>query len=177
MTSLNGWVVRALLLSGVGLGFLGWGCASQQSTAQALAIAGTAAVIVGVSLAADGSCETIEAGAFGYCSSGPSKSTRQAGTALGFAGLGAAAVGYALQPKGPDLTRRPAPAPLPPNQRYRLIRTAPSEPDPPETEGAAEAAPEPEVAPQTNGARAAPPAGAFGAGPSVRSSWSSPGAA
>ena len=156
MKSLNGWVVRSLLLSGLGLGILGSGCASQQSTAQALAIAGTAAVIVGASLALDGSCETPEAGGFGYCSPGLSKGARQAGAAVAFAGLGAAAVGYALQPKGPDLTRRPAPAPLAPNQRYRLIRTTPPEPDPSETEAApeAETAPEREAVPQSDSAPA-----------------------
>jgi hypothetical protein len=163
MRSPNGWVVRSLFLSGLGLGCLGSGCASQQSTAQALAIAGTAAVIVGASLALDDDCETIEAGGFGYCSSGLSQGARQAGAAVAFAGLGAAAVGYALQPKGPDLTRRPAPAPLAPNQRYRLIRTTPPEPDPADAEVAAEtkAAPEREAAPQTHRALAAPPAGAF----------------
>jgi hypothetical protein len=130
--------MRSLLVSGLGLGLLGSGCATQQSTAQALAIAGTAAVIIGASLAADGDCsESLEAGGFGYCSPGLSRGTRRAGTALALAGVGAAAAGYALQPKGPDRTL-PAPAPLAPNQRYRLIRSAPPEPDPSEPETALE---------------------------------------
>jgi hypothetical protein len=161
MKSLNGWVVRSLLLSGLGLGISGSGCASQQSTAQALAIAGTAAVIIGASLAADGDCtEALEVGGVGYCSSGLSRGTRQAGTAVALAGLGAAAAGYALQPRGPDRTR-PALAPLAPTQPYRLIRTTPPELDPiePELTPATRAAPEAEAAPAPNGALGAPPAG------------------
>jgi hypothetical protein len=141
MKSLNGWVMRSLLVSGLGLGILGSGCASQASTAQALAIAGTAAVIIGASLAAEGNCaDAIEAGGLGYCSPGLSSGSRHAGTAVAFAGLGVAAAGYALQPNGPDRSRRPAAAPLAARQPYRLIRTT-----------APEAAPsEPGVAPETN---------------------------
>ncbi|MEO8178009.1 MAG: hypothetical protein ABI895_04160 [Deltaproteobacteria bacterium] len=126
-----------------------------------MTIAGTAAVIIGASLAADGDCaEALEIGGPGYCSSGLSRGTRQAGTAVALAGLGAAAAGYALQPRGPDRTR-PALAPLAPSQPYRLIRTTPSEPDPSEPELTLEtrAAPEAEAAPEPNGALSAPPAG------------------
>jgi len=127
------WVAKWLLLSGLGAGLLGSGCATQESTAQALAIAGTAAVIVGASLAADGNCyDPAETAGTVYCSSGLSKGTRKAGTAVALAGVGVAAAGYALQPKGPDRLRRPAPAPRAPTQPYRLVRTVSAEPDPSE---------------------------------------------
>jgi hypothetical protein len=146
MKSLNGWVMRSLLLSGLGLGFLS-GCATQASTAQALAIAGTAAVIIGASLAADGNCsEAIEAAGLGYCSPGLSRGSRHAGTAVAFAGLGVAAAGYALQPNGPDRSRRPAAAPLAPSQPYRLIRTTAPE----------AALSEPGAEPEMHGALSAP---------------------
>jgi hypothetical protein len=138
------------------------GCATQASTAQALAIAGTAAVIIGASLAADGDCsETIEAGGFGYCSPGLNRGTRHAGTAVAFAGLGVAAAGYALQPNGPDRSRRPAPAALAPTQSYRLIRTTPPERDPSEQEPASETgvAPDVEAAPEAHGGSDSLPAG------------------
>jgi len=161
MKSLNGWVLRSLLLSGLGLGILSSGCATQASTAQALAIAGTAAVIIGASLAADGDCsETMEAGGFGYCSPGLNSASRHAGSAVAFAGLGVAAAGYALQPNGPDRSRRPAPAALAPTPSYRLIRTSPPEPDPSELEGALEAAPsDVEAAPEANEGSSSPAAG------------------
>ena len=108
-----------------GAGVLTSGCATQQSTAQALTIAGAAAVLVGASLAADNNCYASAEGAAGaYCSPGLSKGTRRAGTAVALAGVGVAAAGYALQPKGPDRRSLPAPAPRAPTEPYRLIRTS-----------------------------------------------------
>jgi hypothetical protein len=154
--SRNSWsVVPWLLLSGWAVGSLGFGCASQASTAQALAIAGTAAVIVGASLAADNDCTEAAEGAGSpvvYCSPGLSKSTRKAGTAVAVAGAGVAAAGYALQPKGPDGLHRPAPAPRAPTQPYRLIRKAPPEPvstEPVSPESVSPAEPAPGVLPET----------------------------
>jgi hypothetical protein len=118
----------ALLLSG---------CATQHGTAQALTIAGAAAVIVGASIASDSECYEDPEGGGGYCSPSLSRGTRRAGTALAVAGAGAAAVGYALQPKGPDRLQR-APANLPaPAAPYRLIRPVSPEPEvPPEPNAA-----------------------------------------
>jgi hypothetical protein len=127
-------VVNWLLMSGLvmsGAGALTSGCATQQSTAQALTVAGAAAVLVGASLAADNNCSASAEGATGsYCSSGLSKGTRQAGTAVALAGVGVAAAGYALQSKGPDQRSLPAPAPRAPTAPYRLIRTTPAQEDP-----------------------------------------------
>jgi hypothetical protein len=90
-----------------------------------LTTAGAAAVIVGASLAADNQCYPSAQGAGpAYCSPGLSKSGRKAATGLAIAGVGAAAAGYALQPKGPDQLA-PAPAPRAPTSPYRLIRKAP----------------------------------------------------
>jgi len=80
------------------------GCATQSSAAQALAIVGTAAVIVGAAMADGSDCYQDPQGTSGpevYCSPGLSKGARKAGTAIAAAGVGAAAAGYALQPKGP----------------------------------------------------------------------------
>ena len=118
---------------GLGTALSGAGCATQESTAQALAIAGTAAVIVGASMAADGGCYAAAAeGPAAYCSSGLSKGTRRAGTAVALAGVGVAAAGYAFQPKGPDRSRRAVPAPRAPTQPYRLMRGVTAEPEPTE---------------------------------------------
>jgi hypothetical protein len=119
------------------------GCATQSSTAQALAIAGTAAVIVGAAMASGGDCYQDPQGSYGpevYCSPGLSKGARKAGTAIAAAGVGAAAAGYALQPKGPDRRNKAATAPRAPTQPYRLIRQTPPQPEP-EPEVAAGAAP------------------------------------
>jgi hypothetical protein len=133
MDTRSRWTAGWLLSWGLGAALSSAGCATQESTAQALAIAGTAAVIVGASMAADGGCyAAAEEGPAAYCSSGLSKSTRQAGTAVAVAGVGVAAAGYALQPKGPDRLHRPAPAPRAPTQPYRLIRTPVAEPEPSE---------------------------------------------
>jgi hypothetical protein len=110
------------LACGLGLGLLGSGCASRDATASLLTTAGAAAVIVGVSMAADTQCHPARQGSGpAYCSSGLSKGTRNAGTALAIAGVGAAAAGYALQPKGPD-QQHPASAPRAPTRPYRLLR-------------------------------------------------------
>lgn len=109
------------------------GCATQSSTAQALAIVGTAAVIVGASMADGDDCYQDPQGSSGpevYCSPGLSKGARKAGTALAVAGVGTVAAGYALQPNGPDRRTRAATAPRAPTQPYRLIRQAPPEPEP-----------------------------------------------
>jgi hypothetical protein len=117
--------MSGLVMSGAGA--LTSGCATQQSTAQALTIAGAAAVLVGASLAADNNCYASMEGAAGtYCSSGVSTGTRRAGTAVALAGVGVAAAGYALQPKGPDRRSLPAPAPRAPTEPYRLIRSSAS---------------------------------------------------
>jgi len=127
-----------------GAGALTSGCATQASTAQALTVAGAAAVLVGASLAADNNCyASAEGGPSSYCSPGLSKSTRHAGTALALAGVGAAAAGYALQPKGPDRRSLPAPAPLAPTQPYRLIRATPAQEDPSDPEPSEPSDPEP----------------------------------
>jgi hypothetical protein len=105
-------------------------CATQQDTAQALAIAGTAAVIIGASMAADnGECYAEAGGGAAYCSPGLSKTARRAGTATAVAGAGVAAAGYALQAKGPDVNRHAHTAPTGPTSPYRLIRKAPPEPE------------------------------------------------
>ena len=120
------------------------GCATQSSTAQALAIVGTAAVIVGAAMADGDDCYQDPQGTSGpevYCSPGLSKGARKAGTAIAVAGVGAAAAGYALQPKGPDRRSTAASAPRAPTQPYRLIRQTPPEPEPtPALPGAAAAA-------------------------------------
>jgi hypothetical protein len=106
------------------------GCATQSSTAQALAIVGTAAVIVGAAMADGSDCYQDPQGASGpevYCSPGLSKGARKAGTAIAAAGVGAAAAGYALQPRGPDRRNPAATAPRAPTQPYRLIRQTPPE--------------------------------------------------
>jgi hypothetical protein len=118
--------MSGLVMSGVGA--LTSGCATQQSTAQALTIAGAAAVLVGASLAADNNCAASMEGA--YCSPGLSKSTRRVGTGVALAGVGVAAAGYALQPKGPDRRTLAAPAPRAPTDPYRLIRSTPAQEDP-----------------------------------------------
>ncbi|HEU4577620.1 MAG TPA: hypothetical protein VFS67_05165 [Polyangiaceae bacterium] len=126
-------VVNWLLMSGLvlsGAGALTSGCATQQSTAQALTIAGAAAVLVGASLAADDNCSASLEGVGAYCSPGLSKGTRRAGTAMAVAGVGVAAAGYALQPRGPDRRSAPAPAPRAPAEPYRLIRATPAQEDP-----------------------------------------------
>ena len=120
------------------------GCATQSSTAQALAIVGTAAVIVGAAMADGSDCHEDPQGSSGpevYCPPGPSKGARKAGTALAVAGVGAAAAGYALQPKGPDRRNQAATAPRAPTQPYRLIRQTPPEPDPAPPEAATPSAP------------------------------------
>ncbi len=114
-----------------GAGALTSGCATQQSAAQALTVAGAAAVLVGASLAADNNCYASAEGAAGaHCSPGLSKGTRQAGTAVALAGVGVAAAGYAMQSKGPDQRSLPAPAPRAPTAPYRLVRTTPAQEDP-----------------------------------------------
>jgi len=133
------WFAALVLASGSA------GCATQSSTAQMLAIAGTAAVIVGAAMADGGDCYQDPQGAYGpevYCSPGLSKGARKAGTAIAAAGVGAAAAGYALQPKGPDRRNKAATAPMAPTQPYRLIRQTPPEPEPaPEVAAPAVAAP------------------------------------
>lgn len=103
------------------------GCATRQGTAQAMTVAGAAAVIVGASLAADNACAgaTDDGGAFVHCSSRVSPGVRRAGTAMAIAGAGVAAAGYALQPKGPDrlVPARPSALP-PPALSPRLVRPA-----------------------------------------------------
>jgi hypothetical protein len=112
----------------LGLGLVSSGCANRSASATALTAVGAAAVIVGASLAADNDCNhSPNAAGPPHCSPGLSKSTRNAGTALAVAGVGAAAAGYALQPKGPDQLGA-APAPRAPTQPYRLIRRAPPAP-------------------------------------------------
>jgi hypothetical protein len=107
------------------------GCATQQQTAQALTVGGAAAVLVGASMAADEQCYAAgsgEGGLAGDCVSGFSKGTRTAGKGLALAGVGVAAAGYALTPKGPD-RRQPTASQTVPNSPYRLIRSAPPEPE------------------------------------------------
>jgi len=128
------------------------GCATQHDTAQALTIAGAAAVLVGASMAADEQCYSAgpgEGGVQAYCAPGLSKGARTAGKGLAVAGVGLAAAGYALKPKGPDRWQRAAPDPdAVPASPYRLVRPEPvpeplEEPSPeqPAPEGAAPAAP------------------------------------
>jgi hypothetical protein len=130
---------RALLL---GVASALPGCATQHHTAQALTIAGAAAVVVGASLAADEQCYDAgpgEGGVQAYCAPGLSKGARTAGKGLAVAGVGLAAAGYALKPKGPDRWQRPAPDPdAVPASPYRLVRPEPA----PAAAPAAEAAPE-----------------------------------
>lgn len=122
------------------------GCATQQDTAQALAIAGTAAVIIGASMAADnGQCYAEAGGGAAYCSPGLSKAARHAGTATAVAGAGVAAAGYALQPKGPDVNRHPHTAVAAPTSPYRLIRKTPPDSEP-EAGSATQAVAEPAAA-------------------------------
>ena len=149
------WLVGLVLASGSA------GCATQSSTAQALAIVGTAAVIVGAAMADGDDCYQDPQGSSGpevYCSPGLSKGARKAGTAIAAAGVGAAAAGYALQPKGPDRRSQAATAPRAPTQPYRLIRQTPPEPEPAPPEvtapGAATASSAPAV---TNSAEASSP--------------------
>ena len=99
--------VKGLVALGVGATLTG--CATQYQTAQALTIAGAAAVVIGASMAADQQCYALgPEGAAGYCGSGWSKGARDAGKGVALAGVGLAAAGYALMPKGPDVTLRPA---------------------------------------------------------------------
>jgi hypothetical protein len=131
-------VLRRLLGSGgFGLFLLGAavpagilpGCASQQTTAQALTVVGAAAVMVGASLASDDQCYDGGSGSEGpmvYCSPSLSRSGRKVATGVAAAGVGLAAAGYALTPKGPDQFHRPPAAPVPGSQ-YRLIRATPEE--------------------------------------------------
>lgn len=112
-----------------GISLASTGCATRDATSSVLTTAGAAAVIVGATMAADTHCYQSSHSAGGaYCSPGLSKSTRNAGTALAIAGVGAAAVGYALQPRGPDQLG-PAPSPRAPTRPYRLLRR-PVEPEP-----------------------------------------------
>jgi hypothetical protein len=124
----------------LGSGSLGWfllgtavpgtaltGCASQQATAQALTVVGAAAVVVGASMAADEQCYAASESGGGpgaYCSPALSSGGRKVATGVAVAGVGLAAAGYALTPKGPDRFRPAQSDPaLPPT--YRLIRAAP----------------------------------------------------
>jgi pilus assembly protein FimV len=129
---MNGSGVGRALSRGVSIGSALWlagglsGCASQQASAQALTIAGAAAVMVGASMASDTQCAN--AGDVGgpavYCAPSKSSGARHAGTALAAAGVGVAAAGYALMPRGPDrLQAAPASAA---GSSYRLIRATPS---------------------------------------------------
>lgn len=142
------------------------GCATQHDTAQALTIAGAAAVIVGASMAADEQCYNAgpgEGGIRAYCAPGLSKGARTAGKGLAVAGVGLAAAGYALKPKGPDRWQRSAPDPdSVPASPYRLVRPAPEQPEAPPLVEPSPAAPP--------GGGAAPPAACAPAGsPSVES--------
>lgn len=116
------------------------GCATQRDTAQALTIAGAAAVLVGASMAADEQCYSAGPGESGVqpdCVPGLSKGARTAGKGLAVAGVGLAAAGYALKPKGPDRMQRPPADPdAVPSSPYRLIRRDPA----PEPSAAAPAA-------------------------------------
>lgn len=115
LVSTCGWAVAIGALASTG-------CATRAATASVLTTAGAAAVIVGATMAADTHCYQSSHGAGGaYCSPGLSKGTRNAGTALAIAGVGAAAAGYALQPRGPDQLG-PAPSPRAPTRPYRLLR-------------------------------------------------------
>jgi hypothetical protein len=151
-----------VILAVVGVG----GCATQHGTSQALTVAGAAAVVVGASMAADEQCYGSPSGgaALVDCAANTSTGVRNTGKAIAVAGVGLAAAGYALKPKGPDNLQRvrsdPDAAPASP---YRLIRRDPQPeslpeptPEPPSeaapggAEGAAEgdvAAPGPESAP------------------------------
>ena len=113
--------VKGLVALGVGAALTG--CATQSQTAQALTIAGAAAVVVGASMASDQQCYAGgPEGAAGYCGPGLSKGARSAGTGVAVAGVGLAAAGYALMPKGPDVTLRRAPVGPAPEAPYRLVR-------------------------------------------------------
>jgi hypothetical protein len=115
------------------------GCATQQQTAQALTIAGAAAVIVGASMAADSDCYNPGEGAVEpYCNPRLSKGARNVGKGVAVAGVGLAAAGYALTPRGPDRMRQArSDPPVASSSPYRLIRhepppeaTAPNPADP-----------------------------------------------
>jgi hypothetical protein len=110
----------SVLVAALALG----GCATQHQTAQALTIAGAAAVIVGASLAADSNCyDTGEGPVEAYCTGRASKSARNVGKGVAVAGVGLAAAGYALTPRGPDRMRRVrSDPPQAPSSPYRLIR-------------------------------------------------------
>lgn len=139
----------SILLAALLLG----GCATQHQTAQALTIAGAAAVIVGASMAADSACYDPGEGAVDpYCSQRLSKGARNVGKGVAVAGVGLAAAGYALTPKGPDRTQRLRSDPPGAGQRspYRLIRPEP----PPEAAGAK---PEPTAACRPEGSAAEEP--------------------
>jgi hypothetical protein len=136
-----------LVASWVALLALG-GCATQHQTAQALTIAGAAAVIVGASMASDSDCQDPGEGAVEvYCGPRLSKAGRNVGKGVAVAGVGLAAAGYALQPKGPDRMRGPRsdPSGEPPSP-YRLIRRDPP-PEPVAPEAAASEAAAPEATP------------------------------
>jgi hypothetical protein len=132
------------------------GCASQHDTAQALTIAGAAAVVLGASMAANEQCYDAAAGEGGlqaYCAPGLSKGARTAGKGLAAAGVGLAAAGYALTPKGPDQWQRPPADPdAIPLSPYRLVRREPA-PEQPEVQLAPPpaAAVTPEAASQSPG--------------------------
>ncbi len=121
---------------------LGWacalsGCATQKDTSKALSVAGAAAVIVGATMASSTQCyDALPAtgGGNANCAPSLSRGARQAGTALAAAGAGVAAAGYALEPKGPDVKKRPAKSsPEPAFERPRLPRREPDPPSVPET--------------------------------------------
>jgi hypothetical protein len=145
------------------------GCATQQASAQALTIAGAAAVMVGASMASDTQCAS--AGDVGgpsvYCAPSSSREVRHAGTALAVAGVGAAAAGYALMPRGPDRVQV-APA-VAAGSSYRLIRATPA-PGPSSAEGSEAASPEERCASSGN---ASPGASTGAAEPSECSPLSS----
>jgi hypothetical protein len=133
-----GWLTG--MASGVGI-LLTLSCATQQQTAQALTIAGAAAVLVGASMAADEQCQAASPGEAGYCPPGFSEGTRNVGKGLAVAGVGAAAAGYALTPKGPDRRQGVSAAAVAPGSPYRLVRAAPAEPTVPAPSGVVPEAP------------------------------------
>jgi hypothetical protein len=128
--------VGSLRLVGLALGVAGvGGCATQHGTSQALTVAGAAAVVVGASMAADEQCYGAPSGgaALVDCAANTSKGVRNTGTAIAVAGVGLAAAGYALKPKGPDNLQRVRPEPdAAPASPYRLIRRDPPPEPPPE---------------------------------------------
>jgi len=146
--------VKGLVALGVGAALTG--CATQYQTAQALTIAGAAAVVIGASVAADEQCYAVgPEGAAGYCGSGWSKGARNAGTGVAIAGVGLAAAGYALMPKGPDVTLQLAPVrPMMPSGWYRSMRQRPRpEVAPPEAVPEPSPEAEPECRPAGSAAR------------------------